>query len=457
MERLQCEAIAKWCGGKLNGYGEVTAVVTDSRKIVSGCLFVALKGEKFDGHDFIDEAYANGAVGVLSEKVAKVPKGCFIILVSDTLKAFAKIAQGYRSLFHIPVVGVTGSVGKTSTKEYIASVLSQKYETLKTQGNLNNEIGLPSMALQLEKKHEAAVFEMGMSDFGEIERLSTVCRPDIGVITNIGVAHIERLGSREGILQAKLEITAGMPKEGVLVLNGDEPLLFGKKGKLPFKTVYFGINNKECDYVAQEIAQTEDGQEFTVSGCEGMRFAITQKGRHHVYNALCAYVCGILLEVSSEDCQKGLLAYGGQKMRQHIFKAGDKTIIDDTYNANPDSMKAALSVLGGYKAQKIAVLGDMLELGDYSCQGHYDVGKFAKEQSVDYILVKGPQMKACIKAASQAGMADERLFSFDSDEPLVDALQKIWQPGAVVLFKGSRGMRMEKAMELAVKGENDNG
>ncbi len=436
--------------GELTGGGEqtVTEVVTDSRKVTEGSLFLALKGENFDGHDYIDMAYEKGCACVISEQKKPVPQGRSLILVQDTKRAILDLAGYVREQLHIPVVGVTGSVGKTTTKEFVYSVLSKGYKAMKTEGNFNNEIGLPLTIFRLERDTQAVVLEMGMSAFGEIEALSNVAKPFISIITNIGTAHMETLGSREGILKAKLEIVKGMSPNGYLVLNRDEPLLRNAHIKKDVNILYYGIENKDGDFWADDICQHDDYTEFTICGPFTKRVRINTVGMHNVYNALAASIVGYLLGIGPEKTADGLLHFHNASMRQNIYKKNDITIIDDCYNANPDSVRAAIRVLASRPGRRIAVLGDMLELGSYSIMGHIEVGIEAYQQGIDMVLCYGSESQKIVEAFLKNREPGHETAFFSSKQQLGDFLHHIVRPGDSVLFKGSRGMAMEELIPM---------
>ena len=419
---------------------EITGVKRDNRQVVPGDLFVCIPGENFDGHDFAASAYEKGAACALISKEIDVdmPK----IKVDDTILALQRIAGGYRAEFDIPVVGITGSVGKTTTKEMISCVLSEKYNTHKTQGNLNNEIGLPFTVLDLNSAHEAAVIEMGMNHFGEISRLTRVARPNIAVISTIGESHIEFLGSKEGILKAKLEILEGLPEEGVVILNGDDEYLWGVKGKIPFKTVYYGIKNPEADIFGCEKSASLDEIVFTVREIAGEEFKINVGGSHNLQNALAAIAVARELNLTAQQMKKGLDAFQNTGMRQKIMEKDGVLIINDCYNANPDSMRASLALLSKTEGRKIAVLADMLELGDASESAHLGIGKVAAE-SADLIFVTG-NMREKVKQ----GAAGSVVYTFEAAEELADTLRGMLKEGDKVLVKASRGMRLERVVDI---------
>lgn len=425
-------------------------VTTDSRKVAKDNLFIPLVGEKFDGHDYIDQCFNSGASVCLTQKVIPVTDNCCAILVKDTGKALRDLAKWHRNKFDIPVVGITGSVGKTSTKDMIACVLSKKYEVLKTQGNFNNEIGLPLTLLNLEEKHEAAVIEMGMSGFGEISRLTAVAQPEVAVITNIGVSHIEKLGSQQGILKAKLEILEGLKPGGLVVLNGDDPLLRDQNGKLGFRTVFYGMD-ASLDYCAQNYQSLgEEGTTFSIS-LKGETYIvrIPVPGVHNVYNALAAIAAGIEMNMPVDTIIDGIAEYSPGNMRQNIVSHKGIKIINDAYNASPQSMQAAINVLEelSAKTRGIAVLGDMLEMGDMSSELHYSVGSFIKEKRISYLISVGSASENITKAVSDSGNDSIVTCHFENNSEALNYLLGIIKSGDYILIKGSRGMKMEQIAE----------
>lgn len=418
-------------------------VCTDTRKIQPGSLFVCLRGERFDGHTFASQAAQLGAAALLVDHPvdADVPQ----LVVTDTGKALLQLAGWYRRRFWLPVVGLTGSVGKTTTKEFIALVLGAKYNTLKTQGNLNNEIGVPQMLFRLEDSHTAAVIEMGMNHFGEISRLTRAVAPTVGLITNIGVSHIENLGSRAGILQAKLEILEGMAPDAPLIVNADNDMLRTVKlGDRPLLT--FAIDDQSADFTATDIAEQGSTTAFTVHHSTFTRpVTIPTVGIHNVYNALAAMAVGYVTGVDPAAAAAALANYVPAGMRQNLVQVGGVQVIEDCYNASPDSMRAALQTLGKLPVhRRYAVLGAMLELGDYAKEAHTQVGKMAAENGIDGVLAYGADAAYIVEAAKQAGLENARLF--DTKEALAQALAQQVQPGDGVLFKGSRGMHLEDVM-----------
>ena len=418
-------------------------VCTDTRKIQPGSLFVCLRGERFDGHSFASQAAQLGAAALLVDHPvdADVPQ----LAVTDTGKALLQLAGWYRRRFQLPVVGLTGSVGKTTTKEFIALVLGAKYNTLKTQGNLNNEIGVPQMLFRLEDSHTAAVIEMGMNHFGEISRLTRAVAPTVGLITNIGVSHIENLGSRAGILQAKLEILEGMAPDAPLIVNTDNDMLRTVKlGDRPLLTL--AIDDQSADFTATDIAEQGSTTTFTVHHSTFTQpVTIPTVGIHNVYNALAAMAVGYVTGVDHAAAASALANYVPAGMRQNLVQVGGVQVIEDCYNASPDSMRAALQTLGKLPVhRRYAVLGAMLELGDYAKEAHTQVGKMAAENGIDGVLAYGADAAYIVEAAKQAGLENARWF--DTKEALAQSLAQQVQPGDGVLFKGSRGMHLEDVM-----------
>lgn len=444
MEILKLSEIAQACGGDFNKECEINGVCIDTRKITKGCLFICIKGERFDGHQFAQEALTLGASAVMIHSDIDVD-GCFV-KVADTSQALLTLAGYYRSRFTIPLVGLTGSVGKTTTKEFTYLVVSSQYNAIKTLGNLNNEIGLPQMLFQIDRSVEAAVIEMGMNHFGEIHRLTKAAKPTVALITNIGVSHIENLGSREGILKAKLEILDGLEKGAPVLLNGDNDLL--KDVSLDdYKVYFYGIDNG--DFKAENINEANGKTTFTVCYFgKKQDITIPTIGIHNVYNALAAFSVGYVLNIDAEKSAKALEAYIPEGMRQRSVEIGGITSIEDCYNASPDSMYAALKTLANTKAnKKIAVLSDMLELGEYSKEAHKNVGKAVAENKIDYLLCVGEMSKFTAEGAKENGLNNS--FHFDTKEELANKLIDIAQSGDAVVFKASRGMKLEDVIHIA--------
>ncbi len=449
MGRITLEQAAQWCGGQIDPkYKDVTflGANNDTRKLSGGELFVALKGVR-DGHDFIPAALEKGAAAVLCNRCdGDYPA----IVVEDVRLALGDIARQERLRLGVKVVGITGSVGKSTTKEMIASVLSGTYRVSKTPVNHNNDIGMPMAILAMPEDTQIAVLEMGMNHFREIAYLSGIARPDIAVIVNIGTMHIEHLGSMEGILQAKLEILEGMECGGAAIFNGDDPLLWNQHKNLQCVT-YFGRSNPECSVLGQDVTQRESGLEFTVKSA-GQEFAVTLplEGLHYVPDALAAISVGLALSVPAADISKRLADFQNMEGRQEIFTAGEYTIIKDCYNAGPESMAAALDVLSNKPGRRVAVLGDMLELGVCAQAEHYKIGRIAAEKA-DLLLAYGPNSSRVVNGAVTGGMAKNLVSAYDDQEKMVNALKQLVKPGDVLLFKGSRGMKMDVALDHFLK------
>lgn len=448
MEVLTAKEIAKALNTTVDTNADIKSIIIDSRIAKKGSLYVAIKGERFDGHDFIDMAVDNGASAVVSHKDVEcsVP----LIKVDDTSKAFLELAGYYRDKFNIPIVSLTGSVGKTTTKEMIYEVMSTKFKTLKTQGNLNNEIGLPKTVYNLDNSYEAAVIEMGMNHKGEIHRLAKATKPTFAVITNIGVSHIENLGSRENILKAKLEILDGMKKGSTLIVNGDNDLLSNLKLE-NFNVIKFGIEN-DCEIKAININQLDNETEFDVEyNKKKCSVKIPTVGIHNVYNALSAIAVGIQFDISVEDCAKALQNYVPAGMRQRVKNVGKITVIEDCYNASPDSVRASLKALDELAngRRKIAVLGDMLELGNYSKTAHEMSGHEAVKNGVDILLTYGELSKHTYNIAKENGIKECKSF-IDKDK-LISYLIDIVQDDDTILFKASRGMALEEVINALYK------
>lgn len=457
MQVLNCREILKAASGKLeagNENTEFTGISTDSRKISAGDLFIPLSGLNFDGHDFIQKAIDSGAAGAVANKKVQTTGGHVIIRVDDTAAALRDIAAYYRQKFNVPFVGITGSVGKTSTKDMVACALGGRYKVLKTEGNLNNEIGVPLTVFNLNNTHEVAVVEMGMSGFGEIGRLTAIVKPRIAIITNIGIAHIEKLGSRQNILKAKMEILEGLEKGGVVIMNGDDTLLRGASSFIDFRKKLYGIEEK-CDYQAYNIkTYGEDGSDFEIlTGNIEYKVRVPVPGIHNIYNALAAIAAGLELNVPMQDIISGISQFNPGKMRLNIFEKDGIKIIDDVYNANPQSMQAALNVLSDISAgaRKIAVLGDMLELGEWAGKAHYDIGRYAAGKGVEHIIAVGPNSGQVALGAFEGGCRRENAVTFGTNPDALHYLNSIVKEDDIILVKGSRGMKMEEIVNgLAV-------
>ena len=447
--RLEISKIAKALGSGVVSDKIITRVSIDSRDVDENTLFFAIKGDRFDGHDFIPDVVEKGVGAVVSHQ--KIDCLAPVILVDDTKKAFLDFASYYRCSFpQLLVVALTGSVGKTTTKEMTACVLSQKNKTLKTEGNLNNEIGMPRTLFRLDESYGSAVIEMGMDNAGQISALSKSCKPDCAIITNVGVSHIENLGSRDGILKAKLEILDGLPKGSPLFLNGDNDKLSTVKTD-DYKVIFFGIDNKKCDILAEDIVEKDLSTEFVaVKGELRQKITIPTVGIHNVYDALAAFAVGIEYGIEPGNIAMGLENYVPSGMRQRIKDVNGITFIEDCYNASPDSQKAGLNALCKIsKGRKIAVLGDMLELGSYSETAHRNVGEYAAECKVDMLYTYGEESAFMADSAKKSGL--ESVFSFNDKTELTKALAKELKIGDTILFKASRGMKLEEVFEELYK------
>ena len=429
----------------------VTLVTTDSREVCPGCIFVAFPGEKFDGHDFAAKALENGALCVvLNHPVEGVPAEK-AVLCPDSYHAMMVLGANYRSQFHPKVVGVTGSVGKTTTKQMCYAAIQSLGNTIKTEGNQNNELGLPRTMFRIGKETEYAVVEMGMSHAGEIERLSKCARPDVGIITCIGVSHIGNLGSQENICKAKLEICAGLPEGAPLVLNGDDPFL--RKAQLPehVRPVWFSLGDEGADVCALSIQQEADGMSFVLEDHEEGTFVVRlpAMGRHNVANALAAYCAATRLGLNARKVIAGLGGFEQTGMRQKVVHSHGVDVIEDCYNANPDSMKAALAMFREYPCtRRFALLGDMLELGDFSREAHEEVGRQAADSGVNLLVTYGEQARRTAVTAAARGLPT---FHADTYQQAAEVLLERMQPGDALLVKASRGMALEKVLEIFYK------
>jgi UDP-N-acetylmuramoyl-tripeptide--D-alanyl-D-alanine ligase len=422
-------------------------VSTDTRSIGRGSLFIALKGENFDGHDYVTQAVEHGATGIIvqEDRVEYHREGLAVFLVADTLAAYQGLARFHRRRFSIPVIAVTGSVGKTTTRSMIASVLAQKFNVLQTEKNFNNEIGLPKTLLQLTPEHGACVVEMGMRGRGQIAALAAIAEPTIGVVTNVGNCHIELLGSKDNIAKAKSELVEAISTDGVAVLNQDDPYTAAMADLCRGKVIGYGLTGAAM-IEGSRVRLDESGIRFKCR-CFDELFDVHVPviGAHNVQNALAAIAVGRVLGICGRKLQNGLAEYKGFPMRQELLHIAPYTFINDTYNANPASMAEALHVLAQFsKGQKIAVLGDMLELGDWARQEHEKVGKEAAELGVDVLITLGPLAGYIAESARQNGM--QRVYSVPDHAAAAAQLQKILKPGDTILLKGSRGMAMENIL-----------
>ena len=452
MGKITLRQAANWCGGRVDPKYvdiEFLGANMDSRNIQPGQLFIALEGAR-DGHDFIPMAMEKGAAAVLCKHCEEnIPA----IIVDDPRIALGQIAAGERQRIGMKVVGVTGSVGKSTTKELIACVLEGKYKVAKTPANHNNDIGMPMAILDMEEDTEVAVLEMGMNHFREIAYLSNIAKPDLAVIINIGTMHIEHLGSQEGILQAKLEIAEGMDKDAPLILSGDDAYLQMAPEKVRQKITYFGWKNEDSQVRADDVMQTSEMLSFHVTaGKETFRIELPLEGEHFVLDAMAAVSAGLSMGVDADTIKSQLASFHNLAGRQEIMEVCGYTIIKDCYNAGPESMAAALRVLGKKPGRHIAVLGDMLELGVRAQAEHYRVGRIAAENA-DIVLAYGPNGNRVVSGALTGGMSASKAMAFEDRNQLVATLQRLSKPGDVMLFKGSHGMHMELALEKFLEDE----
>lgn len=452
---MKVKDIIKICDGELIFGNENTICENfskDTRQIQKGDIYVGIKGENFDGSLFYEKALENGAKVcilenvIIPEQIKEKYKDSSIIIVKDTVKAIQQIAYFKRKKYDIPVIAVTGSVGKTSTKDILASVISEKYKVLKTEGNLNNHIGLPFTILKL-RDHEALVVEMGMSNMGEISTLTNIAQPTIAVITNIGTSHIGNLGSRENILNAKLEILEGMQQDGILIINNDNDLLneWNKNNKT-YNVKTFGIENKS-DVTATDIVLEQYSSKFlAIINNEKLNVEVPVGGKHFVYNALCALTVGEVLNIQKTEIIKGIKEFELTKNRMDVKKNKiGATIINDCYNANYDSMKAALEYISKINSnRKIAILGDMLELGEFSEEIHLKIGNEVVNNKIDILITVGDQAKNISKKALELGMNKEQVYNFETNKEAVKLLNNILKSGDVVLIKASNGMHFNE-------------
>ncbi len=450
--------IAKACDGIIINKGNVEIIdeiSTDSRTIRKGNLFIPLIGENFDGHTFISDAIKKGASTILvqGDKMENVinEDGINIIQVKNTLEALTKIAYYYKNLFDIPFIGVTGSAGKTTTKDLIAEVLSVKYNVHRNADNFNNEIGLPVTLFNLEAKHDISVLEMGMSSYGEILNLANIVHPNIAVITNIGLSHIEYFGSKENIMKAKMEITANLGKEDYLLVNGDDQYLknIKREGK-DYNIIFYGLNRYNDFYVTDIKDLGEEGSSFKVNiNDEPVQFKIKPPGLHNIYNGLIAIWIGIKYGMTFKEIQEGLNSFKPSRMRLEIINENNIKIIDDTYNASPDSMKVALDVLEKIKAdRRIAVLGNMFEMGSFAEKGHRSVGEHLADKKIDLLIVVGKMAYWIALEAKKRGLKEENIFTVHTNKEAINVLKQNVLDNDAILIKGSRGMAMEEIVRF---------
>ena len=435
--------------GKYEGYKNIS---TDSRKLQPGDIFIALKGEKFNGNEYIESASKKRASICIVDEVKfqseEISECTTIIKVENGSRALLQLAEFYRSKLNVKIIAVTGSVGKTTTKDIIAAALGVKFKVFKTEGNFNNQIGLPHMLFKLDNSYEVAVLEMGMNQRGEIHNMAKAARPDIAVITNVLRAHIGNLGSRKNILDAKLEITDFFSKENTLIINSDNDLL-NTLGKKNFTLNRVGLEGN-ADFSAYDVAVKEDCIEFKVYESDvktGEKFLINMPGKYNIVNSLLAISCGRLLNMSYEEIRKGIENIKLTSMRMEIIRREKFTIINDCYNANPESMKAAIDVLKGFESnRKIAVLGTMGELGEEAYKMHEEVGMYAGEKDIDFLIVLG-EYKEDFERGFKSTNKRGKFKSFDEYKDLKDFILEYIEKGDTILVKASRFMKLETMTE----------
>ena len=449
MKNLTLENITKVCSGVYFGPAdklgqEVSSITTDSRKIETGSLFVPIVGERVDAHKFIPQVMEAGALATLSERTLEDADFPYI-KVESSLQAVKDIAEFYLEQLQIPVVGITGSVGKTSTKEVIASVLKEKYHTLKTQGNFNNELGLPLTVFRLRDEDEIAVLEMGISDFGEMTRLAKIAKPDTCVITNIGTCHLENLGDRDGVLKAKTEIFKYLKKDGHIVLNGDDDKLCTVEEYEGIKPVFFGMEADKDIYADEIVSRGLKGMTCRIHvGGESFAADIPMPGRHMVYNALAATAVGRIYELTLEQIRHGIETLEAISGRFHMIETDRFLIVDDCYNANPMSMKASLGVLKDGAGRRVAILGDMGELGENEVQLHAEVGEHAAQCGIDVCICTGVLSANIAKEARKNPQLT--VIEEPDRDSLLAHLDSYVKTGDTILVKASHFMQFEKVV-----------
>jgi UDP-N-acetylmuramoyl-tripeptide--D-alanyl-D-alanine ligase len=459
LKEIKKAASADLITGELNM--DINKIKIDSRKIETGDLFIAIIGENQDGHQFLKSAVENGASAVIVDRLVSLPDKITVLKVEDTTRALQDIANYYRiKQLELKVIAVTGSAGKTTTKDMTASVLSQKFSTLKTEGNYNNHIGLPLTLLKLDGSEDFAVLEMGMSGFGEIELLSEIALPDVGIITNVGAAHLEQLGSIENIAKAKKELIDSLDESGVVFLNYDNKYTKKMGKEFEGKIVYFGFE-KGADLRVIDYSFNKNGlrQNFSVKyRDEFYNFYIKKLGKHNIYNALCAAAVGLEYNISEGDIQKGLLEADFTSLRMETITLANKAVlINDCYNANPLSVRAAVDVLYEFPGKrKIAVLASMLELGKDSAAAHKNIGNYIFEKNIDILVTVGEKAAEIALGAAEAGMFNEKIYSFNKKEEAADFLKSEYREKDIILIKGSRANEMEKISEKLISKEQSN-
>lgn len=425
----------------------INGVSTDTRTMKKGQLFVPIIGENFDGHKFIEKAIENGAVASLWKESHPIPDIDFpFILVEDTLKAIQTLSKEYRNQLSIKVVGITGSNGKTSTKDILSSILKTRYKTFKTQGNLNNELGVPLTLLSIDEDVEIAVIEMGMSSLGEIEVLTNLATPDAAIITNIGTAHLQELKTKENIMKAKLEIVKGLKPNGLFVYNGDDEKLIRavEAQNISQKKHTFGKKSSN-DYIVKMISSNIDGLKFKLENIDSPELFLPMLGNHQIFNASAAIAVARYFGLSFEDIKKGLVNVELTGMRSELLHGEGFDILNDSYNSNPDSTKAALRTLNALDkySQKIVIFGDMLELGDEEINMHKEIGREIDFNEVDYLFTFGDLAKYAVEEV-KSRVSKDKALAFDDKSDLIDKIKDVLKEDSIILLKGSRGMKLEE-------------
>jgi len=470
LKNLCAAEIAEVTGGKLEIYNECRSdmpqkwLTTNSKEAAKDVIFCAIKGSRVDGCDFIPEAVQAGATCFICTRIpdnAKNSKTPFCaIIVEDVIRALGTLAGWYRGLSKATFIAITGSVGKTTTKEFVAAVASAAFQTHKTHGNFNNELGMPLTIFDLSPDDQVSVIEMGMSGLGEIEYMTKLVRPDIAIVTNIGTSHLAALGTRENICRAKMEIRLGLRENGKLLLNADEPLLFEQYEMLEDKPVIMSIYNRHGDFRAVNIRQKIDGivYDLIYNNKAVTNVEIPALGKHNVYNSLAAYAVGVMLGMTDEQIRRGLKSFVGADMRQKVYEVAGITVIDDCYNASPESMRAAIDVLVSIASKKgarpAALLGDMLELGEYSRLMHDQLGQYAAQMQVQKLFCYGMMADIVAEAAIKKGIrADNVYVALDTRDAQVmaDMILTALHPGDVLLVKASRAVQAERIIECMKK------
>ena len=453
MEALSIAEVSAAVRGEMNKKIELTidSISTDTRQLEPGDLFIALVGENFDAHDFLEQAFAKGAKAAVVSADKEYSIDQPLIKVEDTTRALQDLAAYYLQQFSIPVIAVTGSTGKTTTKDLIASVLKQKYKTLKTQGNFNNEIGLPLTLFRLDDSYQALVLEMGMRGLGEITRLTEIAPPDIAVITNVGQTHIELLGSIENIARAKSELVQSLDSRGTAVLNADDQRVQKMSQVTTANTIYYGLE-READVRGEDIKTlaNEDKVSFKLAtGDRKEKVILPMPGEYNVYNALAAATVGLELGLDLEQIKTGLATASLTGKRNQIIRTEDNIkIINDTYNANPTSVRAGLKTLSQIAEQrKIAVLGDMLELGSVAESEHHKLGSVVVDEEIDYLITIGDLAVEIANGAADNGLNKSKIFTYNNKENALVKLKNIIKSDDTILVKASRGMKLEEIVE----------